>query len=127
MTIESNLESIAKSLDRIANATEKLAGNAPAPETNKPAKAEKPAKPQKPAEPDPEPEPAAEASQGEPETGEPEVTRDDCAKAITDAVAAGKRGDVVALLERHGAKKLADMDPANYAEFYAALQAVTSE
>lgn len=90
-------------------------------------KADKPkAEPQPdlaPMEPEPAPDLGVEAVEP-PADDEPVVTRDDCAKAITDAVQAGKRDAAVAALKAVGAAKLADVDPDQYGALYAELQAV---
>lgn len=116
MSIEQEIAELRKSIDRLADA---IGAAPPASTSPAPAAEATPAPKAAPAAaPAPKAAPAATDEQA------PTVTRDDCAKAITEAAGAGKRSEVVALLGKYKAQKLADLQPEHYGEFYAALQAL---
>lgn len=116
MSIENEINELRASIDRLTNAISEQQKSTPV--WKQPA-----VQPEPNAKPAPEPEPASEASEPEPAA---DVTRDQCAEAIQAAVSGGHRETVVALLGEYGAKKLADMDPDNYAGFYNALAKATA-
>lgn len=121
MSIESNLTRIADALERIAAHVT----NTPAPERRGPGRPPaEPAAPEAavvpPAAPTPAPEPAPAAS----EPGEPapkEYTLEDIralgAKAVSKGLG-GKEGAFTKLVHEYGAKKLSEIAPGDYAEFY---------
>ena len=121
MSIENEISELRASIDRLTNA---ISEHQTTPIYRQPAVQPEQKATKGKAKPAPEPEPAPEAS--EPESDET-VTRDQCAEAIQAAVSGGHRETVVALLAEYGAKKLAHMDPDNYAGFYNALTKATAE
>ena len=70
---------------------------------------------------EPQPEPAKAAAPVEPE--KPALEFEDVRKAAAEAMNRGKRAEVKAILQAHG-ERLADIDPAEWPEILAAIEAL---
>jgi hypothetical protein len=114
------LAAVAAALGQIGIVPAVAAANVVLPAEDKPAKKAKPA-PAAEAPPAPTPEEAvADAAP----VAEPTVTLEQVRAKLGEITQSGKRAEVKALLEKHGAAKLTDLDKAQYAAVLADAEAL---